>query len=154
MRTRVFVSLDNNPSRCIRNTKVKNLASSNQSIESMHNLLNTGSEIPPMHVEQVDVIRTHLLQRTVYRDMHRLEGVADKVGLKGLCITSMAAVSGRVFGGNDHLVAVSFLLHPFADPFFGFFALVCVCSIDEITTEIEEGVENLETGGLVAFSHD
>lgn len=86
--------------------------------------------------------------------MHRLEGVTDKVGLQGLCITSMAAVSGGVFGGNDHLVAVSFLLHPFANPLFGLFALVCVCSIDEVTAEIEEGVENLETGGLVAFSHD
>ena len=86
--------------------------------------------------------------------MHRLEGVADKVGLQGLCIASVAAVASSVFGGNDHLVAVSLLLHPFADPLFGFFALVCVCSIDEVTAEIEEGVENLETGGLVAFSHD
>ena len=46
MRTSVFVSLDNNPSRCIRNTKVENLASSNQCIESMHDFLNTSGKIP------------------------------------------------------------------------------------------------------------
>jgi len=85
--------------------------------------------------------------------MHRLEGVADKVGLKRLSITSVAAVSSGVFGGDNHLIAVSFLLHPFANPFFGFLALVCVGGIDEVTAEIEEGVEDLKTCGLITLAH-
>jgi len=65
MRTSIFVGLDNNPSRCVRDTKIENLASSDQSIETMHDLLNTSGEIPPMNIQQIDIIRTHLLQRTV-----------------------------------------------------------------------------------------
>lgn len=61
MRASVFVSFDHDPSRCIRNTKIEDLASSDQSIETMHDLLNTGSEIPPMHIQQINIIRTHLL---------------------------------------------------------------------------------------------
>lgn len=86
--------------------------------------------------------------------MHRLKGVADKVGLKGFCITSMAAVSSGVLGGNDHLVTVSFLLHPFANPLFGFFALICVSSIDEVAAEVEESIEDSKALALIALAHD
>ena len=79
MSTSVVVGLDYNPSGCIRDSKVEDLASGNQGVETMHNFLDTGSEIPPVNIKQIDVVRTQLLQRTVDRDMHRLERVADKV---------------------------------------------------------------------------
>jgi hypothetical protein len=153
MSASVVVGLDYNPGGCVRDTKVEDLALSNQGIESMHDFLNTGSEVPPMNVQQINVIGTKFLQRTVDRDMHGLEGVADKVRLKGLSIASVTAVSSGVFGGDDHLIAVSLLLHPLANPFLGLFALISIGGINKVTAEIEKGIENSKTLALITITH-
>jgi hypothetical protein len=153
MSASVVVGLDYNPGGCVRDTKVEDLALSNQGIETMHDFLNTGSEVPPMNVQQINVIGTKFLQRTVDRDMHGLEGVADKVGLKGLCIASVAAVPSGVFGGNDHLIAVSLLLHPLANPLLGLFALISISSINKVTAEIKKSVKDGKTGILITLAH-
>ena len=41
-------------------------------------------------------------------------------------------VGGRVLGGDDHLVAILLLGHPFAEPDFRFFGLVVVACVDEV----------------------
>jgi hypothetical protein len=149
----VVVGLDHNPGRCIRDTKVEDLALSNQGVETMHDFLNTRSEVPPMNVQQINIISTQLLQRTVDRNVHGLEGIADKVRLKGLCITRVTAVSSGVFGGNNHLIAVSFLLHPLANPLLRFFALISVSGINKVTAKIKESVKDSKTLGLITITH-
>jgi hypothetical protein len=135
--TSVVISLDHNPGRCIGDSEVQHFASINQGIESMHDFLDTCGKVPPVNVEEVNVIGAELLQRAIDRDVHGLERVADKVRLKRFHISSMAAVSCGILGCHSvtrmsgclalkrkgvyhlhHLIAVLPLLHPFTKPFF------------------------------------
>jgi hypothetical protein len=45
----------------------------------MHDFLDTCGKVPPVNVEEVNVIGAELLQRAIDRDVHGLERVADKV---------------------------------------------------------------------------
>jgi len=64
-----------------------------------------------------------------------------------------ADVVSRELCSNDHLVAVLASGHPFADPGFGFFALVVVGGIYEVTAVVEEVIKHLKGLFLVAFAH-
>lgn len=61
--------------------EVENLPLDYQVMKSVHHLLNAGRVIPPMDVENVDVVRTKLLQGRVNREGHRLQVVAGIVNL-------------------------------------------------------------------------
>ena len=52
--------------------QVENLSLYYQVMKSVHHLLNAGRVIPPMNVENIDVVRTKLLQGRVDREGHRL----------------------------------------------------------------------------------
>lgn len=92
-------------------------------MEAVHQLWNASCEIPPVDVEQVDVISLQLLQTGINGDSQTLRVVALEVGLD-LLVGADSAISGRKFGGNHHLIAILALLHPLADPGLGFLALV------------------------------
>ncbi len=49
--------------------KVENFALRDKIVETVHDLFNTGGIIPPMQIQNVDVVRAQFLQRSFYRYM-------------------------------------------------------------------------------------
>ena len=62
--------------RSRRTHKVENLALLDEDVQSLHHLLNAGVPVPGMHVEEVDIVGTKLLERRVEGYMHGLDVVA------------------------------------------------------------------------------
>jgi hypothetical protein len=57
-------------------------------------------------------------------------------------------------GRDNHLIAVVLLLHPLSDPLLGFFTLVVVGGIDEVTALLVEVVEHGEGRVFVALAEE
>lgn len=76
----ILVGLGNNPSRRIRDSQVQDLTLGNEVVETLHELRDGGREVPPVHVEQVDVVRLQLLQACLHRSTHALGAIASEVG--------------------------------------------------------------------------
>lgn len=146
MGARVVVGLDDHPRWRVRHTQVEHLAGGDQRVQAVHDLLDGGGEVPPVHVQQVDVVGAQLLQAAVDGDVHALDRVADKVGLDGLLVAVGGAKAGRILSCDaatvpvnlcmssvvwslnlHHLISVATLLHPLAQPFFRLLGLVVVC---------------------------
>ena len=65
----------------VGDAEVEHLALRDEVVQAVHHLLDAASVVPPVHVENVDVVRAQLLQRIFNRDVHRLEVVARVVRL-------------------------------------------------------------------------
>ena len=94
-------------------------------VERLHQLRDACGEVPPVDVEQVNVVGLELLQGSFKRHMERLCRVTREVGCHarpGLRVR----VQRRELGGYDHLSTAAALLHPLADPGLGLFVLVVV----------------------------
>jgi hypothetical protein len=102
-------------------------------IQALHELWDAGGEVPPVHVQQINVVRLHLLEGGFERHVKGLGRVAGIVDAKPRAIfVRRVGVAGRKLGGEDDLVTHIPLLHPFADPGLGFFILVVVGSVNSI----------------------
>jgi hypothetical protein len=64
----------------------------------VHDLLDAGSEVPPVHVEKIDIVRLQLPEAVVDGDVQRLEGVADVVGLNRFFVKVRGAKARGIFG--------------------------------------------------------
>lgn len=78
-----------------------------------------------MHPEEVDVCGLELLKGGSDGDMQGFCAVAHGVD-DDFFVAVAGAECGRVFCGDDHLIAVLALFHPFADPLLGLLGLVVV----------------------------
>lgn len=94
----VRVRLDHHPRGRIRHPEVQNLARRDESVKPVHDLLDAGGEVPPVHVEKIDVVGLQLPEAVVDGDAQRLEGVADVVGLNVFLVKVCGAKARRVFG--------------------------------------------------------
>lgn len=120
-----MVGLAYNPSRRVAYTEIQNLAPLHHVVERLHQLRDACGEVPPVDVEQVNIVGLKLLERSLKRQMERLRRVAREVGCHarpGLGIR----VQRRELCGNDHLSTAAALLHPLTDPGLGLFVLVVV----------------------------
>lgn len=94
----VIVGLDDNPGRGVGDTEVENLARCDEVVESMHDFFHGGGEVPPVQVEEVDVVSLEFLETSLDGDPHALHGVADEIGLQGLGVPMGGAETGCVLG--------------------------------------------------------
>ena len=63
--------------------QIQNLASSNEVMQPIHELFNSGVEIVPVNVEYVDIVSPEFLKGRFDRYMKRLDTVPDVVGHLG-----------------------------------------------------------------------
>lgn len=59
--------------------EVQDLSLRDKVVQTVHDLLNRGLVVPPVHVQKVNVVRSQLLQARFNGDMHRLEIVPGVV---------------------------------------------------------------------------
>ena len=93
----VVVSLRHNPRRGVGNSEVEDLALHDESVEAVHDLLDGASVVPPVDVEDVNVIRAQLSERVVDGVEHRLDAVANEC-------TVLARLSSLVIGGVLNMI--------------------------------------------------
>lgn len=103
----VVVGLDDNPGGGVGDTKVENLARCDQIVESVHDLFHGGSKVPPVQVQEVNVVSLELLETVLDRDPHALHGVTDEVGLERLGVAVGGAEACCVFGCDANMVSSS-----------------------------------------------
>lgn len=87
-----------------------------------------------MDIKDIDVVCPQLLQAVSDGDMHALRRISCKVGLKRLLLAVVCTISGSVLCGNDHLISVSSLLHPFPNQALGVLGIVCVGRVNKVAT--------------------
>ena len=63
--------------------QIQDFALHDQVIQAVHDLLHATGVVPPVDVEDVDVVRAELLEGVVDGVVHRLEVVADVAALDG-----------------------------------------------------------------------
>lgn len=115
--------------------------------------LNAGGPIPPVQIQNVNVVRLEFGQAVPQTDMKRalvVAGVVDRLALTVL----LHLVAGGELGGNDHEVTVLLLLHPLSNPLFRLLILVVVGSVDEVAAGSLKGVEQLEAVFLAHAAHE
>ncbi len=57
--------------------KIKNLSCCNEMMKAIHDFLDAGRVVPPVEIENVDVVRAKLLQGRFDGEMQRLGAVSD-----------------------------------------------------------------------------
>ncbi len=131
MVSRVRIGFDDDPSRRVAYAQVQHLALGYEMVETLHDLFDTGGEVPVVHVQDIDVRGLELLERCLNTESERFGVVGAEVGLLQ-CRLGHDLVRGRVLGGNDHLISSVWILgHPFANPGFGLLVLVVVGTVKE-----------------------
>ena len=63
----ILIRLSDDPSRSIRHTQVEDFTAPHQIVQGQHDLLNGGGVIPPVDIEEIDVIGLELDQRCLER---------------------------------------------------------------------------------------
>lgn len=84
-------------------------------VERLHELGDRAGEVPPVHVEEVDVAGLKLFETGFEREVQGLGAVATGID-DDLFVAVAGAVASGKFCGDDHLVAIIAFFHPFADP--------------------------------------
>lgn len=83
-------------------------------MQSMHDFLDTGLPVPPMHIKEIDVVGPELLQGSFDRKVHGLEIVSRVIDFLDDLVVARLEVGG-VLGRDEQLVSDSPLLGPFSD---------------------------------------
>ena len=114
-------------------------------VQALHELGDRGGEVPPVHIQDIDIVRLQLVQRVSDRDMERFAAVAGGIAMDDIVVTFVAAEASGVFGSDDHFVTdARVFMQPFANPHFGLLGLVVVGGIDEVAALAVKVVEQLE----------
>lgn len=148
----VLVGLADDPRRSVADAEVDDFPSGDHVVQRLHELGDGGCEVPPMDIEQINVVRLQLLQACLERDLQALCVVALEIDLDGGA--GAEADAGGEFGRDDHLIPVLAPGHPFADPGLALFVLVVVGGVDEVPAVVVEVVEDLEGCLPVTFPHE
>ena len=150
---RVLVGLADDPRGRVADAEVEDLAGADEVVERLHELGDGGGEVPPVDVQQIDIVGPQLLEAVAHGEVQRLGRVADEVGVEGGVVALVGAPGGGELGGDDHLVAHAALREPFADPLLGLLVLVVVGRVDEVAALGVEEVHHFEGRLFVAFAH-
>lgn len=63
----ILIRLRNDPSGSVRYTQIKDFTAPHQIVQRQHDFLNRGRVIPPVNIEEIDVIGLELDQRSFKR---------------------------------------------------------------------------------------
>jgi hypothetical protein len=96
VRPSIFVGLSNDPSRSIRYTKVQDLSRPHNIVQGEHNLLDGRRVIPPVNIENINVIGLQLDQGGLERV---LEGFLVVTSVIDLDSGEFAFLGVDVWGG-------------------------------------------------------
>lgn len=149
---RVLVCLGHDPGGRVRDAQVEHLAGGDEVVEGLHQLRDGRGEVPPVHVQQVDVVGLELLEAGLDRRVQALGAVAVEVD-DDFLVAEAGVEVGRVLGGDDHLVADAAFLHPLADPLLRLLILVVVGRVDEVAALLVVEVQDALGCFLVASAH-
>jgi len=101
VRPSIFVGLSNDPSRSVRYTEVQDLSRPHDIIQGKHNLLDGRRVVPPVDIEDINVIGLQLDQRGLERVLEGFLVVTAIVDLdSGEFAFLVVDVRGGVFA--DH----------------------------------------------------
>ena len=153
MVARVLVGLGDDPGWGVGDAEVEDFAGGDEVVEALHELLHRGGVVPPVHVQQVDVVGLQLGQAGRERQAQRLGAVAAVVGLDEAVVAAVHVVVGGELGGQHDLVAIATRGHPLAHPLLRLLVLVVARRIDEVAASGEEVVQHLEGVVLGALAH-
>ena len=143
VQARVHVGCTNNPGGRVGDAEIHDFALFDEDVKSVHDLFDRAAVIPPVEVEDIDVIGLELFEGVTKGEVHGLLVVARIVW--GDCLANfVVAVRSGEFGGENYAVPDLAGSHPFADPGFGLFVLIIVGGVDEVAAGLDEGVEELE----------
>ena len=98
MVARVLIGLGHHPCRSVRDAEVEDLAGCDDVVEGLHQLGNGSRELPPVDVEQVDVVSLKLLERIGQRSVEGLGMVAGEVDLVLDRLVRGLVASSELFG--------------------------------------------------------
>ena len=124
---RTLVCFADDPSRRVTDTQVQHFAALHHVVQALHQFWDRCRKVPPVDVEQIDVIRLQFLQASFQGNVQRLGRVTSVVdALAWRRFPRIRKASGELCGQHN-LVANVARSHPLPDPRFRFFALVVVC---------------------------
>ena len=90
---RISVASSDDPRRRIRDPEVEDLAGLDDRVQGVHDFGDGGRPVPPVEVEDVDVLGPQLLERVAEGEMERLLAVAGVVDRRVLAVR-VGAVGG------------------------------------------------------------
>ena len=79
---RVGVARSDDPSGRVGDPEVEDLPGLDDGVEGVHDLGDGGGEVPPVEVEDVEVVGLELLERVAEGEMERLEEEKEKGSVK------------------------------------------------------------------------
>jgi hypothetical protein len=168
----IGVGLCDDPSGCVTDTEIQDLALGDQGVEGLHQLRDLSGVVPRMDVVlclvnlstsiividyivgictyNIDVVSLEVLQAAFNGHVHALGTGSAKV-----TVLDWLAGHGAdgVLGGNDHFGTAASLFHPFADELLALAALIGIGRIDEVSAKVIVGVEELEGHFLGTRTH-
>ena len=65
---RIIVRFGNNPGRCVGHAEIEHLALNDEVVQAIHDFLHAGGIVPPMELQDIDVVCAELFQRRVDRE--------------------------------------------------------------------------------------
>jgi hypothetical protein len=146
VRPSIFVGLSNDPSRSIRYTKVQDLSRPHNIVQGEHNLLDGRRVIPPVNIENINVIGLQLDQGGLERVLEGFLVVTSVIDLDsgefaflgvdvwgGVLTDDQSYVpssKGYIRGEND-LVSDLSLGHPVTDDYLRLLVYQSACILSE-----------------------
>ena len=100
----------------IGGTEVEDFALAAEVVKAEHYFGDAGREVPPMHVEDVDVVCLEFLKGVADREVQGFAAVAAEVARDVLVEPFVGLVVGGVLRCEHDLVTVPAGGHPFAEP--------------------------------------
>lgn len=74
--------------------EIKYLSCCHQVMQTVHNFFHTGGPVPPVQVQNIDVVCAEFLERCFHRDMHRFDVVPNESYLLLVFLGSTFEVGG------------------------------------------------------------
>ena len=150
----VLVGLAHHPGGGVGDAEVEHFALADDVVEALHELGDADGEVPPVHIENIQVVGLQLLQAVAEGEMQGFGAVAGEVAVDDFTMAAVVGVAGGELGGDDHLVAQAAGGHPFADPLLRLLGLVVVGGVDEIASLLVEIVEKRECVVFADWAHE
>ncbi len=80
--------------------QVENLSLKNEGVQRIHNLLDGGAVVPPVHVEYIDIRGAELVERCIHRHTKGFGMIPSIVNLVGDFVLA-SLVAGCILAGSQ-----------------------------------------------------
>jgi hypothetical protein len=134
----VLIELRYDPCRCVGDGEIQDFSLFYEIVERVSQFLDRSciipwtlllrsdkGYIPPMNVQDVDIVGPQFFQTVVDRDSKALGGVSSVIDVNGILLP--AALIGRgELGSENNLTSIASLFHPFSNPRFALPTLITI----------------------------